>query len=363
MMQYGIITHYDVHNHGAVLQLNALSQVLKQNFQIEAKALQFDKNYDFLGIGMKAKYNISLRSAGIYLDYLRHYGLSRTLFNVKKKKLLDDFKRKNRLIGPYYTECGALDGVVVGSDEVFALHTGPSPVFFGHACPSDRVFTYAGSFGPTTLQDIQRLHCEAFVRSGLESMKGLGMRDRNSAEIARELTGKEVPLVADPVILYGYEKEIASFASPGLPPYLLVYAYDRNMNEASEVERIRAFARKKGLKIVSPGFYHAWADYNVNVGPVELLRYFKYAECVVTDTFHGSVMSIITNRNLAVTLRGNGNKLFNLLQEYGLVGRILADGRSLEDVCGNDVDYDSVRKEIVRRRAHSMDYLSAMVKG
>lgn len=48
-MKYGIITHYDVHNHGAVLQLNALIKVLKRDFGIDAKALQFDKNYDFTG--------------------------------------------------------------------------------------------------------------------------------------------------------------------------------------------------------------------------------------------------------------------------------------------------------------------------
>ena len=29
-MKYGIITHYDVHNHGAVLQLNALVHVLRE---------------------------------------------------------------------------------------------------------------------------------------------------------------------------------------------------------------------------------------------------------------------------------------------------------------------------------------------
>ena len=48
-MKYGIITHYDVHNHGALLQLNGLKQVLN-SLGIEANALQFDKNYDFLVI-------------------------------------------------------------------------------------------------------------------------------------------------------------------------------------------------------------------------------------------------------------------------------------------------------------------------
>ena len=65
-MKYGIITHYDVHNHGALLQLNALKQVLK-NLDIEATALRFDKNYDFIGSALKAKYEIGFKSLNIYI--------------------------------------------------------------------------------------------------------------------------------------------------------------------------------------------------------------------------------------------------------------------------------------------------------
>ena len=56
-MKYGIITHYDVHNHGAVLQLNALVLALRKRYGVEAQALQFDKNYDFMGRELKAKYD------------------------------------------------------------------------------------------------------------------------------------------------------------------------------------------------------------------------------------------------------------------------------------------------------------------
>lgn len=360
-LTYGIITHYDVHNHGAVLQLNALVKVLHGEFGIKAQALQFDKNYDFMGRELKAKYELSVRSAGIYAKYLREYGARLVAFNVKKKRLLDGFKAENGLIGPYYTACGTLDGVIVGSDEVFALHTGPTPVFFGHACPSDKVFAYGGCFGPTTLADIERLHCRPFVASGLSAMRGLGMRDRNSREITEALTGRTAEAVCDPVILYGYIREIAGQQPPQLPPYLVVYAYDKKMNDPKEVARIRTFAQKKGLKIVSPGFYHRWADYNVNADPVEVLRYFKHAACVVTDTFHGAVMSLITGRELAVKLRDNANKLLNLLEEYGLAHRVLSDGWNLEEIFSEPVDYGHVNAEIARRRADSMDYLHRMI--
>lgn len=361
-MKYGIITHYDVHNHGAILQMNALIKVLKRDFNIDAQALRFDKNYDFMGRALKAKYEIGIKSIGIYIKYLLERGLKIFLFNVKKKRLFDRFKSQENLIGEFYSEAKGLDAVVIGSDEVFALHTGPTPALFGHALPANKVFAYGGCFGPTTLDDIRRLHCEAFITSGLQSMQGLGMRDQNSIAIAEALTGKKATLVVDPVILYGYEKEMARLNDPQLPKYLLVYAYETRMNDAHEVWRILDYAHSRGLKVVCPGFFHKWADININTDPVELLRYFKYAECVVTDTFYGSVLSIITGKDLAVKLRDNSNKLLNLLEEYGLQNRVITDDWDLNAIFSSSQDNEFVAKEVVRRRQESMAYLREMVE-
>lgn len=357
-MKCGIITHYDVHNHGALLQLNSLIKVLKK-LDVDAVALQFEKNYDFLGVGMKAKYEISIKSIGIYLNYLWEKGLAQTLYNYKKKKVLDRFKTQEKLVGAYYAECGELDGIVVGSDEVFALHTGPTPVFFGHALPSKKVFSYAGCFGPTTIEDVDRLHCRAFVSSGLDAMVGMGMRDQNSIRIAEELTGKKAELVCDPVILYGYEMEMANMPCPMKDKYMVVYSYDGKFEESAE--EIKNYACNHGLKIVSPGFYQKWADMNVNVDPVNLLAWFKGAECVVTNTFHGCVMSIITSTNMAVRLRGNANKLLNLMTEYEIVDREFSSDISLENVLSRNVNWTVVNEQMKIRRAQSMDYLKRMI--
>lgn len=359
-MEFGIITHYDVHNHGALLQMNALVKVLKKEFNINAQALQFEKNYDFLGHEMKAKYEISLKSIKIYINYLKERGLKIFFFNIKKKRLFEQFKKKENLIGKYYTEYDGLDAIIIGSDEVFALHTGPTPVFFGHALPSDIVFSYAASFGPTTISDIKRLHCEAFVKSGLASMKGLSMRDYNSMKITKELTGRDSTLVVDPVILYGYQDELSKCTRPILSPYLLVYAYETRMNTHDEITSILNFAHSKGLKVVCPGFYHKWADINVNVDPIELLSYFKYADCVVTDTFHGGVLSIITGREIGVKIRDNKNKLFHLLTEYGLENRIIGDDWDLDSIFSMKQNNIFITQEINRRKALSLNYIKSM---
>lgn len=122
------------------------------------------------------------------------------------------------------------------------------------------------------------------------------------------------------------------------------------------------YAHSRGLKVVCPGFFHKWADININTDPVELLRYFKYAECVVTDTFHGSVLSIITGKDLAVKLRDNSNKLLNLLEEYGLQDRVITDDWDLNAIFSRSQDNEFVAKEVVRRRQESMAYLREMVE-
>ena len=359
-MKYGIITHYDVHNHGALLQLNALKQVLK-NLDIEATALRFDKNYDFIGSALKAKYEIGFKSLNIYIKFLFERGIKSVWYNYNKRRILNQFRSFAQLIGDYYTECEELDGVIIGSDEVFALHTGITPAFFGYALPSNKVFAYGGCFGPTTIEDIDKKHCRTFVMGGLSGMCGLGMRDQNSIYIAKMLTGKEVELVCDPVILYGYRKEISSMHRPLKNRYMIIYSYDNYLNEKHEISKIKQYARKYNLKIISPGFFHKWADKNVNCNPIELLNWFHHAECIVTNTFHGCVMSIITGREMVVKLRDNGNKLFNLMQEYGITNRIIDDEMNLDEVFDRKIDWDKINSSVEKYRTVSLEYVKRMV--
>lgn len=360
-MKAGIITHYAVHNHGASLQLNALKKVLKRDFNVDAQALQFETNYDFADKSVRDKHKISIKSIGFFMNYIKERGIRLFFFNIKKKGLFGRFNQQEKLIGPNCKDSEQLDFVAIGSDEVFSLFAGPTPELFGYNLPAKKVFSYAGCFGPTTIDDVRKVHCEDFVRNGLNSMAGLSMRDQNSIAIVKELTGKDATLVVDPVILYGYIDELAKLTNPNLPKYLLVYAYESRLNDPKEYMAILDYAHKNGLLVVCPGFYHGWADKNINTDPVELLRYFKYAACVVTDTFHGCVMSLITGADMAVIIRDNGNKLLNLMNEYHIEDRRIDQNWDLETIFSKRVDWNDVSSEITKRRADSMDYLKKMI--
>ena len=129
------------------------------------------------------------------------------------------------------------------------------------------------------------------------------------------------------------------------------------MNDTEETEKIRKFARKNNLKIISVGFYHKWCDRCVDGSPIDILGYFKYAKCVITVTFHGSVMSLITNANFFAKIRGNKNKLYDLLSRFNLSKRIIENFDMVDTVLNDDIDYNEVNKLISSFRGKSMEYL------
>ena len=134
------------------------------------------------------------------------------------------------------------------------------------------------------------------------------------------------------------------------------------MNDETEYNHIKKYAEKHNLKIVSVGYYHKWCK-SIDASPFELLGWIKNANLVVTDTFHGSVMSIICNTPAVVKLRGNQNKLRFLLSEYGLLDRTILDFSEMESVADKSVDFANVNAAIQERRAASMKFLDDALAG
>lgn len=365
-MKAGIITHYDVHNHGASLQLYALVQQLKM-LGYDAKALRFQKNYDFMG-GVKAaaKYNISARSIPTYLKYLYKNGYSRTLYNYKKRRLLSDFRKEQGLVGEFYSEAKDLDLVVIGSDEILSVEAGPNPWYYGIGVPCENQISYAASFGPTTLEMIDAHNVSALVEAGLKNISSISTRDANSANIVRHYTGIEASLVCDPVLLFDFkeyysEESKEQFRKKHPEKYCIVYSYDFNMNDKTTVDSIKEYTKKTGVKIYSVGYFHKWCDKNINLKPLEVFNWFACAELVFTDTFHGTVISLVTETQFITKIRRNGNKLSFLLEQYGVADRKTNTFEDIQLIAERKINYETVNNTKNYIRKNSLQYLSMAV--
>lgn len=352
-MKVGILTYYDVHNHGAVLQANALKTVI-MSLGHDCEFLSFDRDYSMIPQKQANKYKISLKSIPFYLNYLYEKGIGNIAYNINKNRILDKYRKDCLPIGERYDAFQG-DVAVIGSDEVFSLEIGVNPFLYGNDLKAKKIISYAGCFGPTTYKDIEESNLKDMISNGFLKMNAISVRDKNSQDIAKSVSGKNAELVCDPVILYGYKDEMDEFIPP-LKDYIVIYSYDKNMNLKEETDRINKYAQDNNLKILSVGYYHKWCR-NIQANPIELLGWIKNAKLVITDTFHGSVMSIICNTPMIVKIRGNKNKLSFLLDEYGLSDRIIEDFSKIDEISKQDIDFSEVNKLLEKRRKKSEKFL------
>lgn len=364
-MKAGIITHYDVHNHGAQLQMYALSQVLK-SLGFSAQALRYNKNYDFYEAGSDKKYNISLKSIPLYFKYLFKNGFRRTLYNFNKKKLLSKFRKKNSLIGEFYSRANNLDLVVIGSDEIFSFESGVNPWYWGIGVQCQNIISYAASFGPTDSDFILKHNVSHLVEGGANNIGTILVRDENSQQLIKQFSGKESEIVCDPVILYSFrdflKDDFNTFKKPQKKKYCIVYSYDSNMNDKATINAIKEYAKRKNISVYSVGYYHGWCDKNIMVDPLEIFKWFSNADMVFTDTFHGTVISLVTNSQFLTKIRGNGNKLRFLLKQFGVSQREVDNFSDITSFNLEDIDYVSVNERIRTIREKSMKDLVKAIK-
>jgi hypothetical protein len=359
-MKIGILTHYQISNHGGMLQMYGLSQILKKLGGHEIEILRFNRNFDFVEKGFPSQYNLSLKYFPVYLSYFLKFGLARTLFNFKKNLLLQKFRRENFILSDIYHRQTNLDAVCIGSDEVFSLEAGVNPIMYSHSLNVSLIFSYAPSFGQTDIGLIKEKGCFELIKSGLNRFNFLSVRDETSADAVKTLTGKYPEILFDPVLIYGFIKE-RNYESGKIPkiPYLLVYSYDINLNSEEEIRSIKLYAKKRNLKIISAAYYHKWCDYNLNLSPLELLLAFKNAECVITDTFHGSVLSILLNKPFAVfTRKINENKISCLLKSLKAEQAKLQNWEMIEKTISYRLDWNEINKTLENERAKSYAYLN-----
>ncbi len=354
-MKIGILSMQQITNYGSFLQAYALKSMIGE--------LGHDVEFINIERGQQLpEYKISpLHKVRLLLNRLKvKHPLRQLKYTLNLHKRFDlEFKPELGVKSEGY-EKPHFDVVVIGSDEVFNVAQttwfGFSPQLFGEGLNAGKVISYAGSFGATTHKILQQLKLDKRIGQMMSAMQSISVRDANSAEIVKKITSRDPVLNVDPVVAYNFDREIVE---PRVADdYMLVYTYPGRMNAPEEVQAITAYARRNGLKIIAVANYFDWVDTVVTPHPFEVLGYFKHARCIVTDTFHGAVMSLKYNKPFAVIVRGmNSNKLTFLLKQFMLDDRIAASAGEVGRILDSKIDYRPVNEIIDREQSRTMQYL------
>jgi hypothetical protein len=118
----------------------------------------------------------------------------------------------------------------------------------------------------------------------------------------------------------------------------------------------RRFARERGLKIISPGFFNNWCDDIAAVSPLNFLDVMRSAKYVMTDTFHGTIFSVLLKKNFAVMSSGKA-KIESLLRDMHLGNRDVADYEALCRVLEEPPDYEILEMDISELKRASFKFI------
>ena len=215
---------------------------------------------------------------------------------------------------------------------------------------------YAASFGDSHFEqdDYQKLN------ERLKNFNAIGLRENQMIPYVASHVDVPVQRVIDPTLLLT-SNEYDKIADERLEneKYLLLYARRYNPHMEAYAEKLAA---ENGWKIVEISLRAKNAEKTnrrmfYEAGVEEFLSLTKYAECVVTNSLHGTIFAVQYSKPLCVFSREQcDTKIKELLALFGLTDHMLVSGA--EDKGNlNDINYEVVHSRIAEARKKSLEFL------
>ena len=376
-MKVGIISMQRVCNNGSFLQAYGLKKLIESlghevvfvDYHVGAPVIQSNKD--------RVAY-WKLRIRNVFIDLFTNCKSLRSLLPGEMKNVAvkrNEYKQEVLpLLGvsdkrQFNTK---VDVLVIGSDEVFNCtqinpEVGFSPELFGYRANAKKVVSYAASFGNTTFKKLLDCKKAAELKGYFEMFTSISVRDNNSFQVIKALTGKDPVINLDPVLMYDFMPTVPD--KEQRRNYIVVYAY-RSRITSKEENVIKTFAKSQGKRLISVSGEMGWCDEHFKGNPFEVLDLFRHADFAITDTFHGTIFSIINRIKFVTLIRnsmggvyGNQEKLQDLLDRLKLQERSYSnDTDDFEKRMLANIDYDSTFNMILDERNHTIDYLKDILK-
>ncbi len=380
-MKICILTQPLGHNYGGLLQAYALQVVLKR---MGHEVWTEDRRDNRLQISLKLKKairqvlsilfsRVSDRFRKVYYptqkerniiqqhtdSFIRQYlTITEPIFSADKKQLL------------HY----GFEAYVVGSDQVWRPMYSPCLTnYFLDFTKNDTVkrIAYAASFGTDEWEYTKRQTeiCSRLV----QRFDAVSVREESGVGLCEKYLHVNASHVLDPTLLLDMDdymhlidnEQMRLDGSGGVYTYIL----DAN---SEKTKIINSVSRNLDLApfTVMPqkNFYQAGPELidQCVYAPVSMwLQGFKDAKFVVTDSFHGTVFSIMFNKPfIVIANKSRGLSRFtSLLKMVGLENRLLFSASELTDeLIKSTIDFSAVKASIASERIQSIEFLSKYLK-
>lgn len=365
-MRICVITFHDTLNFGATLQCTATSRCLaKQGHDVKVINYLPDYVMDKKST-MKEIRNIG-RSSNKVKALVKGFAYLTKSGDIRKKnRCYEEFLNANVYRTDAYHTFDELvknppeaDLYICGSDQIWnpALTGGKLDPAFFLKFAEGRKAAYGVSVGELDINS------EAEKLKELTAdMAGVSVREKSVAVDMAFAIERDVDVVLDPTLLLEKSDYVKmESASPVIEkPYLLLYNVQNSKESVGTAKKIAA---EKGLDIIdiSPNPFAKIDGVKklLDIGPGEFLKLFDGADCVVTNSFHGTVFSVIYEKEFwALGHSKRAGRTYDLLDTLNLMNRFISDPSEAD---GSPIDYSDARERLAHRRAHSMDYIKSLL--
>lgn len=364
-MKVGILTFHRAINYGAVLQAWALQKKVK-SMGCECDVLDYNseqmKQYTaVINMFEKPKTLKSYLSAIVKAPFII---LRKARFSNFVKKYLELTEKLNK---DSIKKCEAeYDGVIVGSDQVWNDYlTGFDKAYFLDFIKEKRKWSYSVSLGFTEIPS----HLRSEYHNLLSNFSEISMREQSAADIIEDLLERKVNICIDPTLLLDKIDWMSFIRNGCADQYILIYSLNKNIYLFQKAIQL---AKKKGCKL-----YYICNDmrdirklsglpggekvrYILSPTPVEFLNLIYHAQSVMTNSFHGTVFSLIFHKNFyceAYYGDHQNNRIIELLENLDLSQRIVGSNFFYE----GEIDWSIVDERLEREKEKSEKYLKTIL--
>ncbi|MDR0421998.1 MAG: polysaccharide pyruvyl transferase family protein [Proteiniphilum sp.] len=385
-MKILILTQPLRNNYGGILQAYALQTVLKK---MGHEAVTDSKPYGstiirrIVGTVKRTVFRYILRKEinthSVFYPLLLSAGVMSTIsrhtvrFAKENMTTVDFFKGRSK---PNRAEAEIYDAIITGSDQVWRKRYSNVPVYlldFTKGMNIKRI-AYAASFGTDDLSE----YTPRLIKHTAElaqQFDAISVREDTGVFLCKKHWGVEAVHLLDPTLLPAKDDYIRLVRqdSKNITPSrgnLFVYILDSSAEKQRITDKVSTALHLSAFEIL-PEDIHTLRNRKglekYTFPPVtQWLQSFMDAEFVITDSFHGTVFSIIFNKPFITT--GNQSRgmarISSLLKMFNLEDRLISASDGITDeILFNKTDWQNINSIISDKRKESVRFLSDSLNG